>query len=121
MFLRFLIVGGTGFLIDVGISYLLISLDVSAWLARPPAIVVSTLFTWLVNRQFTYRQKNRKSISEAIRYGLVATCMATLNYSVYLLLLEVNIHPLVAICIATGLQAVFSFFAYRRLVFKDNN
>lgn len=117
MFLRFLLVGGSGFVIDVGLTYLLISLGVAPWLARPPAIASAAVFTWLANRQFTYRVRSQKSTQEAARYALVATLMAALNYAVYLVLLGLSVAPVLAVTLATAIQTVASFFAYRRFVF----
>lgn len=39
MFRRFLLVGGVGFLIDAGLTRLLIALGLAPWLARVPAIL----------------------------------------------------------------------------------
>lgn len=118
MFFRFLLVGGSGFVIDLGLTYLLISLGVAPWLARPPAIASAAVFTWLANRQFTYRVSSQKSPREAARYVLVATIMATLNYLVYLVLLRFSLAPVIAVTLATAIQTMASFFAYRRFVFN---
>ena len=57
MFFRFLCVGGSGFIIDLTITYFLIFLNVEPWVARIPAIFSAMLFTWLANRYFTYAYK----------------------------------------------------------------
>ena len=117
MFVRFLLVGGSGFVIDVGLTYLLIRLGLAPWLARPPAIVCAAVFTWLANRQFTYQVTSQKSAHEATRYALVATLMATLNYAIYLVLIGISLVPVMAVTFATAIQTVLSFYAYRRFVF----
>lgn len=118
MFVRFLLVGGSGFLMDVGLTFLLIHLGVAPWLARPPAIASAAMFTWLANRQFTYKVTSPKSTQEATRYALVATLMAALNYSIYLVLLRFSLAPVVAVTLATAIQTVVSFAAYRQFVFN---
>ena len=80
MFIRFLLVGGIGFFIDVGTTYLLIQLGISAWSSRIPAILLAMLFTWLANRIFTYKVNRPSSTNEAFRYALVAIFMAFFNY-----------------------------------------
>jgi len=118
MFIRFLLVGGTGFVIDAGLTYLLIYLGVAPWLARPPAIAIAAVFTWMANRQFTYQVTAQKSSREAARYALVAVAMAAVNYSIYLILIGFSMAPMVAVTLATAVQTVISFFAYRRFAFK---
>lgn len=121
MFIRFLLVGGLGFFIDLGLTYFLISLGAAPWLARPPAIVSAALFTWLANRQFTYKIATEKSTQEAIRYGLVAAVVALMNYSIYIALISFDIDPPLAVAIATAAQTVISFYAYQLFAFKPSN
>ncbi len=117
MFIRFLIVGGIGFLIDAGMTHLLIKLMVSPWLARIPAIGFAILFTWLANRHFTYKVNRPRSTKEAIRYVAVALSLATLNYLIYIAFLSAKVIPFFSIVYATAIQTILSFHAYKRLVF----
>lgn len=121
MFLRFLVVGGTGFLIDTAITYGLIKAGVDARIARLPAIATAMAFTWLANRQFTYATTEKRTLPEALRYLAVAAVMASLNYILYVLLLKFGIWPLAAITIATLCQTVLSFHAYRHFVFSQKS
>ncbi|MDD2881502.1 MAG: GtrA family protein [Rhodoferax sp.] len=118
MFFRFLIVGGLGFLIDAGLTYFLVYSGVNPWLARIPSIACAMVFTWLINRQFTYNVKTLRSSDEALRYILVAMVMALINYLIYLWLISINITPVISIIIATAFQTFISFHAYRRFAFK---
>ncbi len=117
MFIRFLLVGGSGFVIDSATTYLLIALGLPAWSARVPAICLAMLFTWLANRTFTYQSKQQRSAAELASYVTVAITMAGLNYALYLGLLTLHTEPLLAIAIATATQSCVSFFAYKHLVF----
>lgn len=121
MFIRFLLVGGLGFVIDLGLTYLLIHLGVEPWLARPPAIISAALFTWLANRQFTYKIKVKKNTYEAMRYALVAMAVAAMNYSIYIALIEFDIAPILAVTMATAVQTIVSFHAYRWFAFKPSS
>ena len=118
MFLRFLMVGGSGFLIDAGLTYLGIAWGMAPWLARIPAIASAMAYTWLMNRCFTYRVATARSASEATRYALVALAMALLNYLIYVALVAGGLAPLAAVILATGCQTILSFHAYRRFVFR---
>ena len=118
MFIRFLLVGGLGFSIDAGLTYLLMQLMLAPWLARIPAIALAMVFTWLMNRYFTYKVEKARSAWEAARYAIVALGMALCNYLIYLLLVHYGVWPLAAVTAATACQTLISFHAYRRLVFK---
>lgn len=117
MFRRFLLVGGVGFLMDAGLTRLLIALGLVPWLARVPAILCATTFTWLANRRFTYEVKTARSTREAFRYALVAAIMTLVNYSIYLMLINRGLAPVAAITFATACQSVMSFLAYGHFVF----
>ncbi len=117
-FLRFLLVGGLGFVVDAGLTLLLIRIGWAPETARIPAIATAMLFTWLANRLFTFRVAHKGSVGELARYVAVALGAACFNYLVYRLLLSQGLQPLPAIVVATAAQAVLSFLAYRHLVFR---
>lgn len=119
MFIRFLLIGGTGFLIDASITYALVLLNFAPWQARIPAILLAMIFTWLGNRKFTYEVQRAHSTAEALRYAMAAIFMALVNYLIFLALLGFGIWPLVAVIIATACQTILSFHIYRHFVFKD--
>jgi putative flippase GtrA len=58
-------------------------------------------------------------LGEATRYAMVAMVMAILNYSVYLVLINMAMEPIMSVTLATALQTVISFYTYRRIVFKN--
>lgn len=119
-FLRFLLVGGLGFLIDAGITQGLVALGLHPALARLPALALAMAFTWLANRRFTYGVQTARSLGEGGRYAMVALGMAMLNYLAYLLLVRQGLWPALAVTIATAAQTVLSFHAYRVLVFRNS-
>ena len=120
MFFRFLCVGGSGFIIDLTITYFLIFLNVEPWVARIPAIFSAMLFTWLANRYFTYEYKNHRTASEALSYASISLGVSTLNYAIYIYLVFLGVLPIAAVTIATLCQVFLSFNLYRRIVFKKS-
>ncbi|HEY6094253.1 MAG TPA: GtrA family protein [Gallionellaceae bacterium] len=118
MFLRFLLIGGLGFVIDASLTYLLVRQGIPPWVARVPAIVLAMTFTWLANRYFTYRVKATRSASEALRYAIAAITMAMVNYLIYLILVQNGLPPVMAVTLATACQTAISFYLYKHLVFK---
>ena len=119
VFLRFLLVGSSGFIIDAGLTYLLIQLMNAAWLARIPAIVLAMAFTWLANRYFTYEVRKGRSAKEAMCYAIVAIAMALINYLIYFVLVRYGVWPVAAVTLATACQTIMSFHAYRYFVFRQ--
>ena len=118
VFFRFLLVGGSGFLIDAGITYFLNSHGVAPWLARIPAITLAVTYTWAVNRHFTYGVKNGRTVGEALRYATVAAAMASINYIVYFVLVTNGVWTVAAVTFATACQTIVSFHLYRHIVFS---
>lgn len=117
MFSRFLLVGGAGFLIDVALTHALITVQLSPWMARIPAIICAMAFTWLANRTFTYGVKDRCSFVEGLRYAFVALFSSVVNYLLFLQFIDNGLSPILSIAVATSLQSVLSFYAYRCFVF----
>jgi putative flippase GtrA len=116
-FLRFLVIGGLGFVVDAGLTLLLIRAGLQPWQARVPAIVAAMAWTWLANRRFTYQASQSRPLVEAGRYATVALVMACGNYLLFLALVAWGTPPFVAVVVATACQTVVSFWAYKRFVF----
>jgi putative flippase GtrA len=119
-FLRFALVGGTGFLIDAG---LLTALHNGAGLdpftARLVSISVSAFTTWRLNRALTFGASDRSQAVEGMRYALVATLTAGFNYCIYALMLILwpSLLPIAAAIGATLAAMLFSYVGYSRFVF----
>lgn len=118
MILRFLVVGGLGFAIDLGSTMLLVASGVSPFYARPPAIALAMLFTWIANRSFTFAVKQEKSAAEAIRYASVALASSALNYAIYSVLVWKHCPTPFAVAIASVLQSFASYVGYRKFAFR---
>lgn len=120
-FIRFLIVGGLGFVIDSGITLTLIYFGLSAFIARLPAILSAMAFTWLANRRITFRLGTKPTGKEVMRYFTVAISMACFNYLLFSLLIMLDLPAFLAITFATATQTVLSFYGYKKLVFRKHN
>jgi len=115
---RFVVVGGLGLVVDLGCTTLLVWSGVSPFYARPPAIILATLFTWVANRTFTFEVKKEKSLAEAIRYATTALAAGVANYAMYSLLVWKQCPPSLAVAIASVLQAFASYLGYRKFAFR---
>ncbi len=119
--LKFGLVGAAGFLIDAStLSALIHFTPLDPYSARVIAIAVAMTSTWLMNRYLTFGPSQRGVAHEAARYGSVGLIGSLLNYTIYAAVLTVmpQVNALIALVIASGSVAVFSWFGYSELVFK---
>lgn len=120
-FVRFALVGGTGFLVDAG---LLVALHNGAgfdpFSARLVSITASAFTTWRLNRSLTFGASDRSQSAEGFRYALIAGLTAALNYCLYALTLIAwpELPPIVAAVGATLAAMLFSYAGYSRFVFR---
>lgn len=96
--------GGLGFAVDLGCTALLVWSGVSPFYARPPAIALATVVTWIANRSFTFQVMEKTSLAEGMRYAATALAAACVNYAIYSLLVWQKCPPLAAVAIAPVLQ-----------------
>lgn len=119
----FLIVGGTGFLIDAGGLLLLNgALGVHPLVSRIPSFVCAMLVTFMLNRHFTFQAKDlcvKKSfakyvsavgISQGINFLIYTACIYA--HSVFFEM------PVFALIISSGISMFISFSLSRFWVFK---
>ncbi|EHS50344.1 GtrA family protein [Rhizobium sp. PDO1-076] len=120
-FIRFVIVGATGFLVDAGTLWLLLTFSPLGPLsARVIAIALAMTATWLLNRTFTFGASKRSVVVEGFRYGVIAVITSLINYGIYagLLIMAPLLSPYAALVFASIAAMLFSFFGYSRFVFR---
>jgi putative flippase GtrA len=118
----FLLAGGGGFIIDAGLTHLLITAaHVSPFHARIPAILCAMGFTWLINRSRTFEPSRHSLAVEGFRYWAVGITSALLNYAVYSALIYhlPMLQPIVAVVLSSASATLYSFFGYSRFVFRQ--
>jgi putative flippase GtrA len=81
---RFLVVGVGGLMVDISFLYLFEHLGLHKAAARFGSIGVATIFTWTLNRQFTFGESGREKHHELGRYALVAAVAQSVNYLSFL-------------------------------------
>lgn len=118
----FLLAGGGGFIIDAGLTHVLITAaHVSPFHARIPAILCAMAFTWFINRSRTFGPSRHSLAVEGFRYWAVGITSALLNYAVYSALIYhlPMLQPLVAVVLSSASATLYSFFGYSRFVFRQ--
>ena len=116
----FAVAGGAGFLVDAGVLALLLwATPLGLFVARILAIAAAMLFTFWLNRTFTFGRSERSLASEGARYGGVGISAALLNYAVYsaILLAFPAFPPVLAVAVASLVAMAWSFLGYSRFVF----
>ena len=118
--LRFVVVGGIGFVADAGmLTLLLAATPLGPFAARLVSLAFGLTVTWLLNRTLTFGPSSRGMLKEGARYGGVGITTSIVNYLVYggLLLAMPWMAPLLALVIASLVAMTFSYLGYSRLVF----
>ncbi len=83
-FLRFALVGGTGFAVDaIVLSLLHYVVGLDPFSARVVSMSSATFTTWRLNRAHTFGASERSQAHEGMRYATVAALAAGINYGVY--------------------------------------
>jgi putative flippase GtrA len=120
-FLRFALVGGTGFAVDALVLSLLhyvVGLD--PFSARVVSMCSATFTTWRLNRAHTFGESKHSQAHEGFRYATVAAMAAGVNYAVYALALILwrDMPPIAALVAGSGSAMAFSYAGYSRVVFS---
>ncbi|MGJ8622955.1 MAG: GtrA family protein [Yoonia sp.] len=82
--MRFGAVGGVGFVVDGGLLWLLVSLDVNPYVARALSFPVAVVATWALNRNWTFRaHRDSSRKGQFRRYFAVQVVGSLSNYVIY--------------------------------------
>ena len=116
----FAFVGAVGFIVDIGVTLLLVAAGLNPFWARLFGIAIAMVTTWRLNRSMTFGASETSQTSEGMRYFAVAVFFAMMNYAIYaaLLLLIPAVTPAIAVLISAGFTSSLSFFGYRYFAFK---
>jgi putative flippase GtrA len=112
---RFLGVGLGGLAVDLGTFHLLASgPGLHPLVARAGSLGVATLFTWFLNRMFTFGASGRRKREEVLRYALVTLGAQGLNYGIFAVLVTgpLSEWPRLALLVGAGSAAFFSYFGH---------
>ena len=127
-YLRFALVGGSGFVVDETILTILhYGLGIDRYSARAVSIFCAATFTWWGNRNLTFAEHATTGglgdlAQEWFKFMLANGIGALVNYSVYTLLVSFAPfpfdNPLVATAAGVAVGLVFNFTLSKRFVFR---
>lgn len=120
-FIRYLFVGGTTFLIDVGILIFCHEvLNISLEIATTISYWVSVIYNFCFNRWWTFSASEEKALHEhAMLYGLLLAG----NYMFTLVFVTTISHFLyygLVKILATGIQIIWTYPLYKYVIFKQS-
>jgi putative flippase GtrA len=121
---RFVVVGGTGFLIDATILLVLTaSLNANPLLARLASFFVAVLATWVLNRVWTFGSRGTAGpLAEFARYLAVQLSGGVINVAVYaagvLALPNDPMAPLIALAVGSAIALTANYVGARFIAFR---
>ena len=127
-FLRFSLVGGAGFLVDVGVLYAAHHAGLDLYSARVVSFLAAATFTWLGNRAFTFASGRRAAGGLGGEWAVYVAAMAfggLVNYGTYAALITFlalfHDHPWLAVAGGTGAGLLINFVMARRILYRPGS
>ncbi|MER2520073.1 MAG: GtrA family protein [Bdellovibrionales bacterium] len=123
-FLRFGLIGGLGFIVDVGFFHIALDiLELGHYGSAVFSFPFAATFTWLGNRVFTFKDRNAGHAgAQWARFLAVCAVGFVLNRGTYSLMVMnlplAHSYPVLALFGGTMAGMVFNFVFSKRLVFR---
>ncbi|MCU1532855.1 MAG: hypothetical protein JWO49_2426 [Arthrobacter sp.] len=115
---KFLLVGGASFAIDLGLLALLHEVGkVDLWIATPIAFLASLVFNFLVQRKFTFQSGTRAHVS-ALKYGALVVFNVIATDVIVNLIAGAGHSYAIGKVISTIATTLWNFLLYKHWIFK---
>lgn len=117
-FIRYLLVGGTTFVIDFGLLVLLHGkLKINIAVATSVAYWISIIYNFILNRYWTFDAREKESLK---RHITTYTLLLVVNYFfvvAFMALASNHINYIIAKAIAVLIQMVWTYPVYKKVIF----
>jgi dolichol-phosphate mannosyltransferase len=122
-FLKFLIVGASGVVVNLVLFTILLNMGMSKFLASPIAIEISIITNFLLNNYWTFsaREMNDKTHIRGLKFNLISLIALGVSYTTFLLLSVLNpggipqVHQAIGIIPATLVNYFLnSYWTFKR-------
>lgn len=128
---RFGVVGGLGFMMDAGtLSLLMTGLDFGHYQGRAVSFTTAVLFTWLLNRTFTFGRplrdlrRPKRVLTEFGTYLSLQSLGMVLNLGIYVALIAHSSLffelPVLAVAAGSVAAMIFNFATARWIAFRPS-
>lgn len=125
-FVRFLIVGALGFVVDVAVLFLAAP-SIGWYGARAMSFWAAASFTWLLNRSYTFTKTPTATKhpvwAEYVRYLVSMLAGGAVNYGVYAMALLTSperIAPLIGVALGSAAGLIVNYLSARYFVFGQS-
>ncbi len=119
-FIKYLIVGGTSFLLDYFIFYIMYKkLGIAEVYSNVTAIFIAFWYNFLLNRIWSF--KSKEPFFKQIIYYLSLMLFNMLFYSAFIYIIKerVGIDPIIGKIIAMTMIVAWNFVLYKTVIFKS--
>lgn len=116
---RFIIIGVLSFAVDLGLLIVLHeAVGVALWIATPIAFLVSLVFNFLLQRNWTFNATN-KAPKSALMYGMLVGFNVLATDFIVLLFADLGLTYAVGKVVATVTTMTWNFFIYKFWIFPS--
>ncbi len=121
-FVKFLLVGASGVIVNLGFFTLLLHLGLNKYIASPVAIEASIISNFILNNAWTFRWRNNKSsvYVKGLKFNVVSILSLGLSYGTFIMLslLVPNMSPQLAQLVGIIPATVVNYFLNSYWTFK---
>ncbi|MDB4978574.1 MAG: hypothetical protein JWM56_760 [Candidatus Peribacteria bacterium] len=119
--IRFIFTGGTGAVIEFVFLYFLVEFfGIPKAIAGTYSLVPSVIYTFFMNKYFTFQSRDGHHGSQAIKFILVYAIAIVFNIAIYSALVWLGVLYPLAKAIAIGIVAVWNYFLSHGFIFKTS-
>ena len=114
---RFLVVGGSSTLLDF-IIYMLLSSKLNITISKFSSMMISSVYAFLINKNWTFNNKNKTTFILAFKYVLCVGIKIFVNTTSNTLLFNITRNKIISFVIATSIAMVLNYTIQKRIVFR---
>jgi dolichol-phosphate mannosyltransferase len=122
-FQKFVLVGAIGLAVNQGLLFALVSIiGMRVVAASPLAILASMVVTFLLNEQWTWRDRGEGTVlRRASYYGLINSGGLLINWGLLIALHNAGLNYLIANFVGAGVAAVWNFSLNHQVTWKRSS
>jgi putative flippase GtrA len=118
-FVRYLIVGGSSFLLEYGLFFILLQHYKIHYLIANSVVYSSvSLINFMLNRTWTFRSQKKVSLQLMLYLGLIGFNFFASNLVLYFFSDFMQISPLIAKIIVMGMVVCWNFVLYKKVIYR---
>lgn len=116
---RFIVTGGTGAFIEfLTLGFLVEVLEINRATAGTVSLVPSVIYVFLMNKYFTFRNRERKHGSQLLKFALVYGLAIVFNIALYNVLIWLGMLYPIAKAFAIGIVAFWNYLLSHGFIFR---